>query len=98
MKNLVICLILITSISGCSFSRDTPAPIVNATGPSVTPKPQPKPSAASTDKNAAVINKVDDEDNNEGANNQGQLDQPIATKSQVVNQPTVVKNDDSWLS
>ena len=88
MKKLFPLIALALVVEGCSFTRATPAPVVNVTAPAVAPKAATNSAAAGVNGSGTTVNKVDVNDDGIVVNTSGTPDKPTSK----INKPATNKS------
>lgn len=90
MKKILPLAVVALIVEGCSFTRATPAPIVNVTSPTpVVSKPVTSPVAGGVNNSGTTVNKVDVDDDGIVVNTNGTPDKPTS-KMNTAKQPSSV--------
>lgn len=89
MKKLFPLIALALVVEGCSFTRATPAPVVNVTAPTAVPKASANSTAGVND-SGTTVNKVDVNDDGIVVNTTGTPDKPTSKMNSPTKQPAAV--------
>lgn len=96
MKKLFPLIALALVVEGCSFTRATPAPVVNVTAPTAVPKASANSTAGGVNDSGTTVNKVDVNDDGIVVNTTGTPDKPTSKiNNKPVSKPATVAPADT---